>query len=145
MTPGGTVRTVDSTNFAASRTIAAALVEVAPGGMRELHWHPTTDEWHFYVQGQGRIIVFATEGKARTFDYGAGDVGYVPFAMSHYVENTGPGPLRFLEVFKSERYADVSLAQWMALTPHELVAEHLHLDRAHVNGLRQQKVPVVPG
>jgi oxalate decarboxylase len=30
-------------------------------------------------------------------------------------------PLRFLEVFKSSYYADVSLNQWLALTPPELV------------------------
>jgi oxalate decarboxylase len=38
-TPGGSVRIVDSTNFPISKNIAAALVEIEPGGMRELHWH----------------------------------------------------------------------------------------------------------
>ena len=42
-------------------------------------------------------------------------------SMSHYIENTGDEPLRFLELFKASRFSDVSLAQWMALTPHELV------------------------
>jgi oxalate decarboxylase len=42
---GGQARIVDSSNFPAATTIAAALVEVDPGGMRELHWHPNTDEW----------------------------------------------------------------------------------------------------
>jgi hypothetical protein len=41
------------------------------------------------------MTVFASGGKARTFDYLAGDVGYVPFAMGHYVENTGTDTLRF--------------------------------------------------
>ena len=63
------------------------------------------------------MTVFASAGKARTFDYQAGDVGYVPFAMGHYVENTGDEPLRFLEMFRSDHFADVSLNQWMALTP----------------------------
>ncbi len=35
-TRGGTVRITDSSNFPAAKTIAAALVEVEPGGMREL-------------------------------------------------------------------------------------------------------------
>ena len=30
-----------------------------------------------------------SSGDARTFDYQAGDVGFVPFAMGHYIENTG--------------------------------------------------------
>ena len=74
------------------------------------------------------MTVFASGGKARTFDYQAGDVGYVPFAMGHYIENTGDEPLRFLEMFRSDRFADVSLNQWMALTPPELVQAHLNLD-----------------
>ena len=140
---GGQVRIVDSSNFPAATTIAAALVEVEPGGMRELHWHPNTDEWQYYLEGRGRMTVFASGGKARTFDYQAGDVGYVPFAMGHYVENTGDEPLRFLEMFRSDRFADVSLNQWMALTPPELVQAHLNLDRETVAALSKEKPIVV--
>ena len=113
-TKSGTVRISE---FPASKTISAALVEVEPGGMRELHWHPNNNEWQYYLEGQGRMGVFAASGQARTFDFQAGDVGYVPFAMGHYIENTGTTPMRFLELFKSSYYADVSLNQWLALTP----------------------------
>lgn len=142
-TSGGTVRIADSTNFPVSKTVAAALVEVEPGGLRELHWHPNNDEWQYYIEGQGRMGVFAAEGKARTFDYQAGDVGYVPFAMGHYIENTGDTPLRFLEVFKSDHFADISLNQWLALTPPELVQDHLHLNQKMMGALRKEKWPVV--
>jgi oxalate decarboxylase len=141
--PGGRARITDSTNFPMSKTIAAARVEVQPGAMRELHWHPNTDEWQYYLSGQGRMTVFASGGKARTFDYQAGDVGYVPFAMGHYVENTGDEPLVFLEMFRSDRFADVSLNQWMALTPPELVQAHLNLDDATMAALSKDKQVVV--
>jgi oxalate decarboxylase len=143
-TKSGTVRITDSSVFPASKTIAAALVEVEPGGMRELHWHPNTDEWQYYIAGQARMGVFASAGQARTFDFQAGDVGYVPFAMGHYVENTGTTTLRFLEMFKSNYYADVSLDQWMALTPPELLRVHLHLDQQVADALRKKKAPIVP-
>ena len=81
------MRITDSSNFPVS-TIAAALVEVDPGGMRELHWHPNTDEWQYYIEGQARMGVFGASGQARTFDFRAGDVGFAPFAMGHYVENS---------------------------------------------------------
>jgi oxalate decarboxylase len=142
-TPSGTVRIADSTSFPVARTIAAALVEVEPGGLRELHWHPNADEWQYYVEGAGRMTVFAAEGRARTFDYRAGDVGYVPFAMGHYIENTGEGRLRFLEMFRSDRFADISLSQWMALTPPQLVREHLRLGDRAMAALRYEKQPVV--
>jgi oxalate decarboxylase len=143
-TRGGRVRITDSAIFPVSATIAAALVELEPGAMRELHWHPNGDEWQYYLEGQGRMTVFGSESKARTFDYRGGDVGYVPFAMGHYIENTGPGPLRFLEMFRSPTYADLSLTQWMALTPHALVAAHTRLDRAQVDGLPTRKSLAVP-
>ncbi len=140
---GGTVRITDSTNFPAASTIAAALVEVEPGCMRELHWHPNSDEWQYYIEGQGRMTVFASSGKSRTFDYRAGDVGYVPFAMGHYIENTGDTTLLYLEMFKSDHFADVSLNQWLALTPPELVQAHLNLTPAVMGALRKQKRPIV--
>jgi oxalate decarboxylase len=128
--PGGRVRIVDSHNFPAASTIAAALVELDPGAMRELHWHPNNDEWQYYISGRGQMTVFASSGMARTFDYQAGDVGYVPFAMGHYLLNTGPEPLRVLELFRSDHYADVSLNQWLSLVPPELVQAHLNLDQS---------------
>lgn len=143
-TKSGSVWISDSSTFPVSTTIAAALVEVQPGGMRELHWHPNTNEWQYYIEGQARMGVFAASGQARTFDFRAGDVGYVPFAMGHYVENTGNVPLRFLEIFKSSYYADVSLDTWMALTPPELVQAHLKLDPQVMNALRKKVTPIVP-
>src|SRR5467141_3837314 len=144
-TKSGTVRITDTSVFPASKTISAALVEVEPGGMRELHWHPNTNEWQYYLEGQARMVVFGASGQARTFDFQAGDVGYVPFAMGHYVENIGTTPVRFLEIFKSSYYADVSLNQWLALTPPELVQAHLELDAQTLAALQKEKFPVVPG
>jgi len=143
-TKGGTVRIADSSVFKASKTVAVALVEVEPGGMRELHWHPNVDEWQYYIEGQGRMGVFGAQGTARTFDYRAGDAGYVPFAMGHYIENTGNTPLRFLEMFRSSYYADVSLDQWMALTPPQLLQAHFPLEQTVMENLHKKKYPIVP-
>ena len=71
-------------------------------------------------------------------------MGYVPYAMGHYVENTGSTTLRFLEMFKSSYYADVSLDQWMALTPPELLKVHLDLPPQVTDALRKVKAPIVP-
>ncbi|MEU5645299.1 cupin domain-containing protein [Streptomyces milbemycinicus] len=94
------------------------------------------------ISGQGRMGVFADSGRNRTFDYQAGDVGYVPFAMGHYIENTGSTSLRLLEMFLAPRFEDVSLAQWMALTPGELVRNHLNLNDTVMNSLRKEKQPI---
>ena len=143
-TSGGMARIIDSTKFPAASTIAVGIVEVEPGGLREMHWHPNTDEWQYYLEGNGRMTVFASEHNARTFDFSAGDVGAVPFAYGHYIENTSAEvKLRFLEVFKSPQFQDVSLNQWMALTPPELIKQHLNLSDKAMNSLRKEKSPIV--
>jgi len=143
VTPGGSVRIVDSRNFPISTTVAAALVEIKPGAMREMHWHPNADEWQYYLTGQGRMTVFGGNGTARTFDYRAGDVGYVPVAMGHYIENTGNDTLWFLEIFRNDRFEDISLNQWMALTPTQLVQSNLNASPELLHSLRKIKWPVV--
>jgi oxalate decarboxylase len=124
---GGSVRIADSTNFPASQTVAAALVVVKPGSMRELHWHPNADEWQYYMQGSARMTVFNTGPHANTTDFKAGDVGLVRRNCGHYVENTGDEDLIFIETFRSDHYEEVSLANWLSHLPPKLVSAHLNI------------------
>jgi oxalate decarboxylase len=142
-TRGGLVCIVDSSNFPAAKVIAAGLVEIEPGGMRELHWHPNSDELQYYIEGEGRMTVYASNTNAGTFSYQAGDVGYVPKSMPHYIENTGATTLRYLELWQSDHFADVSLAQWLAFTPFELVQAHLHIDKSVLTKVSTTKTQVV--
>ncbi len=144
-TRGGSVRIADSaTNFAVSRTVAVAQVNVAPGGMRELHWHPNADEWQYYVKGQARMTVFNTGPKAETADFRAGDIGYIKKSFGHYIENTGPDELVFLEIFKTDRYEEVSLTDWLTHTPPAMVAAHLGIDLAVIKRFPRGRPDVVP-
>jgi oxalate decarboxylase len=140
----GDVRIIDSSTFKISQGIAAAIVTVKPGGMRELHWHPNADEWQFFFGGKGRQTVFATGGRARTMDFESGDVGYVQKTLPHYIENTGTTDLKFLEMFKSSFYQDLALSEWLTHTPSELVAAHLNLDKATLDALPKDKMVIVP-
>ncbi|WP_106814520.1 cupin domain-containing protein [Microbacterium timonense] len=124
---GGRIQVADSRNFPASRTVAAALTTIEPGGMRELHWHPNADEWQYFLQGSARMTVFNTGPHANTMDFTAGDVGLVRRNLGHYVENTGDGPLVYLETFRSDHYEEVSLANWLAHLPPQLVSQHLNI------------------
>ncbi|MEY2499657.1 MAG: oxalate decarboxylase [Verrucomicrobiota bacterium] len=142
-TKGGDVRIVDSTNFKVSTT-SMAMVTVHPGGMRELHWHPNAAEWQYYIAGRGRMTVVATGNKARTMDFQEGDVGYVEKTLLHYVENTGDTDLVFLEMFKSDRYADFSFSEWLAHTPPELVMAHLRIDKATFDAIPKNGAVMVP-
>jgi oxalate decarboxylase len=128
----GALRVADSRNFNVSRTVAAALVTVRPGSVREMHWHPNADEWQYHIKGKGRMTVFNTGPNAMTTDFNAGDIGYVKKNLGHYVENTGDADLQFIGVFRAPRYEEVSLSNWLTHTPAALVAQHLNVDESTI-------------
>jgi oxalate decarboxylase len=142
-TPGGEVRIVDSRNFPVN--IASALVTLKPGALRELHWHPNASEWQFWLAGKGRMTIVMNEGRARTMDFNANDVGFVPRVATHYIENTGNTDVMFLEMFKADRFVDVSLNQWLRRVPPETVSSHLNLDQELIAKIPSEKELVIAG
>jgi oxalate decarboxylase len=144
-TPGGEVRIVDSRNFPATKNVAAALVTLKPGALRELHWHPNASEWQFWLAGKGRMTIVMNEGRARTMDFNANDVGFVPRVATHYIENTGDTDVVYLEMFKSDRFVDVSLNQWLRRLPPETVTSHLNLDQQLIAKIPSEKELIIPG
>ena len=143
VTSGGAVKIIDSNNFPVT-PISTAIVKLKPGGLRELHWHPNADEWQYYMSGKGRMTVFAAGARARTMDVQAGDVGYILQSNPHYIENTWDTDLVFLEMFPTSHYEDISLAEWMAHTPHQLVNEHLNVGTAMIDAIPKDEMVIVP-
>lgn len=143
--PGGSVKIVDPYTFPIANNFSAALFTIEPGAMREIHWHLTSDEWNFFIQGQGRVTVFTGPTASRTFDYQAGDVGYIQDSSSHYVENTGSEPLVYLEILQAPRYSDMSAAQWLGLTLPQVVKDTLNLPQSFIDTLPKTKRYIVPG
>jgi oxalate decarboxylase len=143
-TKSGTVRVADSTNFLVSKTIAATIVTIKPGGMRDMHWHPNADEWNYWIKGSGRATVFNTGPAAITADFHPGDIGYVKKGLGHYVENTGSADLVYMEVFRADRFEEVSLSDWLAHSPIDMVAETLNLDPSVIKQFPKNRPDLVP-
>jgi oxalate decarboxylase len=130
--PGGWGRQTTARELPISTAMAGVNMRLDPGGVRELHWHKEA-EWGYVLEGRTRVT--AIDGSGNTFqdDLGVGDLWYFP-----------PGIPHSIQVFASDRFTDVSLAQWLALTPHELVTAHLNLDRALVDAISAQDRSIVP-
>ncbi|KAK6604649.1 oxalate decarboxylase family bicupin [Botrytis cinerea] len=143
--PGGSVKIIDTTTFPIASNFAAALVTIEPGAMRELHWHLTSDEWNYFLAGSARITIYAAPSSSRTFDYTAGDVGYIPASNSHYIENTGTEDVVFLEVLQQPVFSDISVAQWLALTPKQVVMDTLGLSEEVVDAIPKEKTLLKTG
>ncbi|MEA2742748.1 MAG: oxalate decarboxylase [Acetobacteraceae bacterium] len=124
----GSLRIADSTNFKVSKTVAAVLETIKPGALRSMHWHPNADEWQYWISGQGRVTTFDAGPRVQTADFHAGDIGVVKRMQGHYIENTGTTDAVLVAVFRAPEYAEISLSDWLAHTPPEMIAQTLNLD-----------------
>ena len=89
---GGREWRVDSTRFPISTTITGVVLDLEPGALRELHWHPNADEWQYVVEGQVNVTLFGSHGRYRIETLEKGDVGYIPQGYGHSIENVGNRP-----------------------------------------------------
>jgi oxalate decarboxylase len=119
---GGRLYVVDSTKFPISKTVTGAVLELEPGALRELHWHPSADEWQYVLEGKMSMTMFGSHGRFRTEVLEQGDVGFIPQGYGHSIENVGDGPCRVLIGFNSGVYEEIDLTEWMAGNPVDVLA-----------------------
>ncbi|MEJ1231402.1 MAG: hypothetical protein WDM88_13345 [Galbitalea sp.] len=139
------MRIVDSRNFPAAKTVAAALVSVNPGGPARAALAPHRRMAVLHL-GQGPDErVRPRRARPRTFNYSGWRRRLrALLPMPTTCRTSADEPLLYLEMFKSDKFSDISLNQWLGLTPHELVKAHLNLDDATLATLNPSKPIIVP-
>ena len=139
----GNVKIVDTALFPVSSKISGGIVTLKPGGMRQMHWHPNASEWQFWIAGQGRMTVFNAQQDARTMDFHANDVGYVPKMAGHYIEYTGTEDAVFLELFAEGRFQEISLNQWLRALPRQVAMAHTNLSAQELSIIPEKSMPIL--
>jgi oxalate decarboxylase len=142
--PGGEERRVSAKEFPVSKTITGVILDLEPGALRELHWHPHANEWLYFISGKARMGLFGSHGRYRAEDFSKGDAGYIPQGFGHFIENTGDTVCRVLVTFDSGDYQEISLSTWLASNPNSIVADNLKTNEALVEKLPSRRVFVAP-
>ncbi len=125
---GGREWRVDGSMFPISTTMTGVVLEMEPGALRELHWHPNAAEWQYVLSGRFSITMFGSNGRWREETLGQGDVGYIPQGFGHSIENIGGETARILIVFNSGHYQTIDLSQWIAGNPTDILATNFSVD-----------------
>lgn len=138
---GGREWRVGQDRFAISKTITGVILDLNPGGLRELHWHPNADEWQYVISGRVRMTAFGAHGRFREETLDTGDVGYVPTGYGHSIENdSNDKPARLLIAFNTGHYQAIDLSLWLAANPDYLLAANLGRPESIVAKLPRHRV-----
>jgi oxalate decarboxylase len=141
---GGREWRIGADKFPISETVTGVLLELEPGGLRELHWHPTSDEWQYVIDGQIDVSLFGSHGRYRTETLSSGDVGYIPQGYGHSIENTGSKMCRVLIGFNTGHYAAIDLSTWLASNSAQVLASHFSKPVSWAEKLPHEQVFITP-
>ena len=136
---GGTFVQASRQDFPMSSTMIASLTVLNPGGIREPHWHPDSDEWDFVISGRARITQFEGENNFGSVEVGPGDVGYLKKNAAHSVENIGDEPFRLLSVFNTDTFQAINISAMLIATPDEMLMRNFGLGKADAVRITMKK------
>jgi oxalate decarboxylase len=138
---GGREWRVGQDRFPISQTITGVILELEPGGLRELHWHPNADEWQYVISGRVRVTLFGAHGRYREEMLDTGDVGYIPTGYGHSIENdSNDKPARVLIAFNTGHYQAIDLSLWLSANPDYLLAANLGQAESVIDKLPRHRV-----
>lgn len=140
--PGGAERIVDSRTFPISKTVVGAVMDLDPGALREMHWHPNADEWQYYIRGRARVGIFGAHGRSRVEEFDPGQVAFVKQGFGHYIEQIGDEPTRVLITFPAAEYQEISLSTWMANNPARVIEDNFGITAEDVARMPKSKLAI---
>jgi oxalate decarboxylase len=139
---GGEERIVSSREFPIQTSLTAVRMDLKPGALREMHWHPHADEWQYYVSGGARVTIFGSHGRVRTEEFRPGQVGFIKQGYGHYIEQIGDAPTRILILFNSGLYEEISLSAWLGGNPGSLLIDNFGIPKDQVDRLPRRSTGI---
>jgi oxalate decarboxylase len=122
---GGTFRLATVDEWPISKTMSGGLMVIKPGQIKELHWHPNANEFHFYLSGKGQVALFGSGGRGKVAAVKAGDSAYIPAGYGHAILNTGDGDLEIIQTWDAGKFEEITLKHWMATAPTYLLSNNM--------------------
>ncbi len=121
---GGTFRLATSAEFPASKSMSGGILTIRPGAERKLHWHPSSNEWMYFLRGRGQVALFGSGGRGMTREFSPGDVAYAPMGFGHAIKNIGAEELEIVQVWDNGAFEEIELEPWVRSSPPYLLANN---------------------
>ena len=145
---GGDAKEVTVDEFPISKNIAGVLMNLKPGGLRELHWHANAAEWAYVIKGRCRVTVIDPQGHSEIKDLGPGDVWYFPRGHGHSIQGLGDEACQFVLTFDNGAFSEFntfSITDWIAQTPPAILAQNFHMPASAFKNFPKKEVYIAAG
>jgi oxalate decarboxylase len=121
---GGTFRVATVDEWPISKAMSGGLMTIRPGAMRNLHWNPNANEWHYYLRGKGQVALFGSGGRGKVAEFNPGDVAYIPQGFGHAIKNIGTEDLEIVQTWDNGKLEEIDINRWVQSSPRYLLANN---------------------
>lgn len=136
---------IDSALFPVSTAMCGALFVVAPGAMRQLHWHLAQDEWQFIINGTLEVGIFLSPGNSTKYTLRGGDLGFAPSGSAHYLRNVDTkNPAYGILIFNNGVFTDIEMNNFLGVFPSAWVATSLNISLAAAQDINYNQPGYAP-
>jgi oxalate decarboxylase len=145
---GGWAKEATVAEFPVSDKIAGVLMQLSPGGLRELHWHANAAEWAYVLKGRCRVTTIDPQNRSQIADFGPGDVWYFPRGFGHSIQGLGPEDCLFVLVFDNGYFSEFgtfSITDWLGHTPAEVLAKNFGVPAQNFASFPKREVYIAKG
>jgi oxalate decarboxylase len=106
----GSQTRVDANELIRLNRLSIRRLLLAPGGVREPHWHANANEIGYCLRGEHLVTIAGNADSRDSFVISAGEMFFVPSGALHHVENTGKEEGEIILGFSHEKPEDFGLS-----------------------------------
>ena len=126
----GSITAVTAETFPILKNLSIKRLVLAPGTIREPHWHANANELTYCISGTVLVSVLDTGSVVSAFTIEAGQMFHIPSGSLHHIENIGADDWHFLIFFDQPFPADIGFKASASAYSREVLAAafNTHID-----------------
>jgi oxalate decarboxylase len=136
----GEILGVNSAQLPILRNLSLRRLTLAPGSIREPHWHPNAVELGYCIRGNALIGVFGNADAFASFTVTAGQMFVIPSGAIHHIENIGDETAVFIIAFRHEAPEDFGLSGAMGAMTDAVLGNTYDLPTSAFAGIKRSTV-----
>lgn len=105
----GSLRQVSAEQLPIMERLSVKQLTLAPGAIREPHWHANANELTYCIAGELLVSVLDNASAFSSFTIGAGEMFHIASGALHHIENLGEAEAELIVAFRHERPEDFSM------------------------------------
>lgn len=138
----GSLTAITAVELPVLKGLSIKRLQLAPGAIREPHWHANATELSYCVSGELLVSVLDTGSVFAAFTVKTGQMFHIPSGSLHHIENVGSTPAEVIIAFRHERPEDFAMRAALGAMSDAVLGNTYDLEASAFEAIARTTEPV---